>query len=465
MAVVQLPLATSYGKGRFPSVSMERLVNCYADITPKKAKSPVAVYGAPGLKLWSNIGDGPIRALEQLGNNIFVLSGTELYVVDSHKASTLLGTIAGAGHVSAISNGSAATPEIALNANNDVYVATATTLTKLNLQAAGHPPLSDLAYLNGYAIAVELGAEQFQWSSVDDFSTWSGADFSSSDALGDDLVGVIADHGELVLLGKRSVELWQNTGALSPFSRSWMIERGCASKDSIQKANNSVFWLGDDFHVYELAGTSHRSITPPWVIYAIKDAQSPHSANSFVYSVEGHTCYVLVFTDLTLVYDTSTGLWHQRISENENRWRAQEHVYAFDKPFVGDFENGNVYELDLDTYDENGDHLIRTVDLPPIDSQRGSLAMYELFADFETGVGLSTGQGSAPVAMMSYSDDLGHSWSNELTASMGAIGEYNMRATWNRLGQFTGSRTVRLSVSDPVKFCLSAVYADMEARL
>jgi hypothetical protein len=39
-------------------------------------------------------------------------------------------------------------------------------------------------------------------------------------------------------------------------------------------------------------------------------------------------------------------------------------------------------------------------------------------------VGLSSGQGSAPVALLSWSDDGGHTWSNEHEASMGAVGEY-----------------------------------------
>ena len=47
---------------------------------------------------------------------------------------------------------------------------------------------------------------------------------------------------------------------------------------------------------------------------------------------------------------------------------------------------------------------------------------------------VSTGRGSDPQMVMRYSHDGGHSWSNEITRSVGRIGEYAKRIQWNRLG-------------------------------
>ena len=68
--------------------------------------------------------------------------------------------------------------------------------------------------------------------------------------------------------------------------------------------------------------------------------------------------------------------------------------------------------------------------------------------------------GSAPDAepelMLRWSDDGGHTWSNEHWASMGKIGEYGKRVIWRRLGMTTKlrDRVYEISGSDPVKIAI-----------
>ena len=71
----------------------------------------------------------------------------------------------------------------------------------------------------------------------------------------------------------------------------------------------------------------------------------------------------------------------------------------------------------------------------------------------ETGVGLSSGQGSDPQVCLRVSDDLGRTWSNEKWRSLGAQGAYRTRVRWNRLGQ-ARDRVFELSGSDPVRTTL-----------
>lgn len=55
--------------------------------------------------------------------------------------------------------------------------------------------------------------------------------------------------------------------------------------------------------------------------------------------------------------------------------------------------------------------------------------------------------------MLRWSDDGGHTWSNEHWTSMGAIGAYGYRALWRRLGMTNKirDRVYEVSGSDPVK--------------
>ena len=69
---------------------------------------------------------------------------------------------------------------------------------------------------------------------------------------------------------------------------------------------------------------------------------------------------------------------------------------------------------------------------------------------------LETPAPADPQVMLRWSDDGGHTWSNEHWASMGKIGEYNRRVIWRRLGMTTKlrDRVYEISGSDPVKIAI-----------
>jgi hypothetical protein len=52
--------------------------------------------------------------------------------------------------------------------------------------------------------------------------------------------------------------------------------------------------------------------------------------------------------------------------------------------------------------------------------------------------------------MLRWSNDGGSTWSNEHWCSIGAMGKYQNRAIWRRLG-FARDRIYEVSVTDPVK--------------
>jgi hypothetical protein len=58
--------------------------------------------------------------------------------------------------------------------------------------------------------------------------------------------------------------------------------------------------------------------------------------------------------------------------------------------------------------------------------------------------------------MLRWSDDGGHTWSNEHWASMGTIGSYGYRTFWRRLGmtEKIRDRVYEVSGTDPVKIAI-----------
>lgn len=92
---------------------------------------------------------------------------------------------------------------------------------------------------------------------------------------------------------------------------------------------------------------------------------------------------------------------------------------------------------------------------PYITAEKHWIFHHCLRLDMEMGVGLATGQGSDPQVMLRYSDDGGHTWSNEKWRSAGKLGEYKRRAVWNALGR-SRQRIYELVISDPVKTVIIA---------
>jgi hypothetical protein len=70
----------------------------------------------------------------------------------------------------------------------------------------------------------------------------------------------------------------------------------------------------------------------------------------------------------------------------------------------------------------------------------------------------SAAPGYNPQAMLRWSDDAGHTWSNEHWASMGRIGQYGFRTFFRRLGMTVKlrDRVYEISGTDPVKIAIMA---------
>jgi len=185
---------------------------------------------------------------------------------------------------------------------------------------------------------------------------------------------------------------------------------------------------------------------------------------AYTYQQDGHAFYVLIFptANTTWVYDASTQAWHERAGwENSEftRHRSNCQVVYNNEIIVGDYENGNLYAFDLTDYSDNGDiqkWLRSWRALPTGTNDLKRTSQHTLQIDCEAGVGTDTGQGSNPQMMLRWSDDGGHTWSNEHWMSMGRIGEYYNRAFARRMGMTLKlrDRVYELSGTDPVKITI-----------
>lgn len=448
----------------------QRCVNLYPEID-ESGKNVVALYGVPGLKLQVTVGDGPIRGVLKAQDTLYVVSGSGLYEVTGSFNASLVGAVKGTSPVSMAANRT----QLMVISEGTGYIRTLASNAFVKITDADFPSSPTfVVFLDSYFVVNDSGSDQFYISTLEDGTSWAALDFASAEGDPDDIVSMISDHRELWLFGEKTTEVWYNSGnADFPFVRlsGAFIEHGCAAAFSTQKMDNSVYWLGLDDKgqgmVFRAQGYSPQRISTHAIEKAIQGYSKIDDAVAYSYQQEGHSFYVIGFptADKTWAYDASTNMWHERASFDNGqfkRHRAGCHAFFGGKNVVGDVENGNLYSYDFDTYTENGDaqvalrsctHIHDGQDLQKIQHHRLQL-------DLQEGVGIVTGQGSDPQMMLRWSDDGGHTWSNEHWTSIGKIGKYGTRAVWKRLGA-SRSRVYEASITDPVKRVIIAGHLRM----
>lgn len=84
----QLQFAAQSYQARSLPLDAQQSINMYAVSAPKDAKSPVAVYGCPGLTLFATCGTGPVYDMRIVLGVLYVTTGTGLWTVSPTGAAT-----------------------------------------------------------------------------------------------------------------------------------------------------------------------------------------------------------------------------------------------------------------------------------------------------------------------------------------------------------------------------------------
>ena len=376
-----------------------RCVNLYAEVIPEGGKEPAYLQRCPGMTLKATVGTGPIRGIYSLGDYLYVVSGSEFYRLTTAYVATKIGDVTGTGPVSMADNGT----QIFIACNPDSYIYNISTLAFAQITDPDFPGAVNVGYLDGYFVFNEPNSQRVWVTALLDGLSIDPLDFASAEGSPDGLVSLIIDHREAWLFGTNSVEVWYNSGdADFPLTRiqGAYNEIGCIAPYSVAKMDNSVFWLGADARgqgiVYRAQGYQGVRVSTHAVEFAIQGYSNLADAVGYTYQQDGHTFYVLNFTDAdtTWVYDAATGAWHERagfVKGDFTRHRGNCHARFNGVPIIGDYQNGKLYAFDLDVYADNGQvqkWLRRWRALPTGANNLKRTAHHTLQIDLETGVGL-----------------------------------------------------------------------------
>jgi hypothetical protein len=455
---MKIPFVGPSGEARSLNQNAERTVNAYLEQNPAPGRE-WALYGMPGKVLRQTLATSPIRGCIEMGGLTYWVAGNTVYKMTAAYVVTSLGTIGtSSGRVGLASNGT----EVLIVDGVSGWLATSSALTEI--ADADFPDGVTVALcLDSYFIVLGDGTGQAYWNETPGSGTaWNGLDFATAEGNPDPLVGGVVEGRNLWLFGTMTTELWRNTGdAAAPFQRmdGVFIEQGTAAAWTPAKMDNGVFWLGQNEHgegiVFRSNGSAPQRVSSHAVEQAIEGYSTISDAFAWVLQMAGHSFYVLTFptADATWFYDAATSnwfewLWRDPATNELHRDRAVCHVHANRKHLVGDWETGKVYSLEMDTYEDNGDPMLFLRRTTALSEENARLFYEETVIDMETGV--ANADCADPQIMYRYSNDGGHTWSNEKQRSIGAVGQYGQRVKIGPTG-CGRNRVHEISITDPVK--------------
>jgi hypothetical protein len=412
------------------------------------------------VKGWTTVGVGAIAGMHVALGNLYVVAGSSLYKIDANKNATLLGSVGSPGNIDIDSN----TDSVVVVNEPDAYYYDGTTFGQIADVDFTSRGAGDVEFLSNWLLFREPDSGRFFGADLGSATAFDALNFATAEGNPDELVGLKADHLQVVLFGSKTIEIWDNDPSAGdfPFARAvnGFIELGCLAGRSVAKLDNSIFWLASDFTVRRLDGITPVRVSTHAIEQRIVDS-TISTTRACTYTQDGHLFYVLSFDEGTFVYDVTTGEWHERESYGFSTWNWSNAVEFNGQILVGDTTSNAIGQIDPHTYADLGATQRMEWTYQPVYAEQRRVFHDRLEMVFEAGVGLTSGQGSDPEVMLDYSDDGGQTWQSLPNRKLGQVGQYKNRVVWHALGS-SEQRVYRASVSDPVSVTLTDTL--LEAR-
>lgn len=350
-------------------------------------------------------------------------------------------------------------------------------------------PVSLVGYSDGFFIALIANSGTFYISGPLNANDWVTNGAAVVSVFPDNIVSMLVDHREIWFFSASKTVVYYDSGNIFPFDvvAGGFIEQGIAAKFGPVRLDNTIFWPGSDDRgngvVWRAQGYTPARVSNHAVEFALQGFSRMDDCIAFGYQDQGHTFYVMYFptADKTWVYDASTNMWHERgfYDLNIANFKAahyQVHTFNFGKHLVGDWSSNNIYQMHIpvengsggwDFATDNENPIRRVRRAPHVSNEQKRIFHSRLQVYLESGLGptppLLDGAGNPrdPQMNLRWSNDSGHSWSNDMTVDVGKTGDFGKRAIFRRLGS-ARDRVYELSCSDPIPWRITDAFLEVE---
>lgn len=457
------------GSNTLPSVTAdnERTVNLYVEQAQAQgAKNQAALYGTPGFRMWSTVADAGGRALAKADGRLFAVIGSGLYEFSTTGVATKHGTVGQDAHKAFLIYNGKVGGQLGIASAGSVYTFDMAT----NVLAGPHfgtATITMLAYADGYGLGFDANTGRVYLSALNDLSSWSAGTFFQRSKFPDPWRAMFVDSNSLIwMVGDETFEVWYdaNPSSTQPWAPLSGLtgQFGIASPFAYGVGPSGLYWLSTGrsggAQIVQTAGSKPQGVST----YAVNAALSNYrrtttisDAECFVYEDSGHEFVNFSFPRATATWTLDAGprSWAERgqwVSANNRYelWAPRVHADFEGKHLALDRISGTVWEMSTALHtDIDGQGLRRLRRAPALDTEHHRVPIDQVELIMDVGVGLVSGQGSDPQALLRISDDGGTTFGNERRAGMGAIGKTRQRVYWNRLGA-------------PADACIEVVWTD-----
>ena len=434
--------------------SAESTINLIPEINPT-GRTEAALHNFLGsLRRVTSVDSGVDRGSHVFKNELYKVTGETLYKVSSDLTETAIGTISGSVRCSFADDGTnlvIVAGGVAYQYNTSLSVITDTDLESPD----------SVTVLNNQLI---YDGNNARWvvATAGDPDDIPDINYAVAESKGDDLVRVYAFNQALYLFGTETVETWFNSGVGSPpFTRidGGIIENiGLGALHSVDNTAEFLYFLASDKNVYRITAYQAENITPPATSFQFFNLKH-EDAVGMVLSIDSQNFYVLTFpsANKTWIYSEQLGIWYQLCSGAEcDRHIMNSYNFIYGKRLITDYRNGNVLELDYDTFEDDSQPQIRQRDTAPINGvslglQGQKLIMSSFRLMIHTGVGIESGQGSIPLFYIGTSVDGGRmfDFTGNPYVDPGKDGSYLVTVQLDKVLEFE-DLIIRVRVSDPI---------------
>lgn len=474
MPRTSLPISNGFYVSDSPQLINQECTNWYPNIPQVEgALSAGNLFGCAGISQIQTTQTVGVKSQVNRGMHVkagkpYFLNGETLTridktIVDGEVVFTNvnLGTIPGDGRVSMADNGKEL---MVLIPGGNAYIIDETSgspflqITAPGFTSSGAPQI--VVFVDSFFVC-STDSKKFIRSDSNQGLVWNALNFFTAESDPDDIVGLQVFNNKLFVLGSEVTEEFQNLGGV--FQRTgFFLDKGLFAKFSTISTNNSFMWIGGGTNespaIWSLVGNQPQKISTTAIDSALQGFSEEEIQSAFSYSYSQKGAYFVGFSlpTRTFEYNTITGKWNERNSQIINskgltetiRWRVNSLGTAYNLVLCGDSQDGRIGSIEVDTFTEYGSEIIRTFSIAPVSNDGEAINISRLEAVMQRGVGdLTT---TSPKLRMSTSTD-GVAFNNELTRSIGKIGETNKRMVWNKLGRFSDMAVIKFVMSDPVK--------------
>jgi len=480
MTTVSIPFPLSSSPGASTQESAGRLVNVFAeplgkDVEANKKFAPPAVVWRknPGLTLFGTSASFTgFRGAQLVNSSLYAAWSGKASFFDSTGAETALsGTLNGTEKVFWARNNKTPTPDLVCVApGTGAFTVTSSAVSTFADTDVGTP--NSVGFMDGFFIFT-YGDGTIQASGLNDV-TIATTDKTKEQAKPGGLTRGLAFNGQYYVWGPTFGAVYSDTAQPTgfPFTRSYVIQRGLLSPYGVAGHEDGfgsmLAWVADDNSVVRHNGTPNpQKISPPDLDRLIAAVSDKTTLEASVYIAGGHPKWRLTCATFTWEFDIGTQKWNECSSYGQVRTRAISGHFAFGKWITGDTQGGRLLYVDPTNYQEVTDPLQFILESGPVSGFPNRTKVGRADFNFVVGVGQATGVDptqTTPSVGISWSDDGGISWSNELVRALG-VQATPQRITVLRSGM-TGvqGRRWRLKVSDAVYVAFMGATQSMQLR-